>query len=210
MVPVMPEDLQPLSDEELARAAQAGSSEAFDTLTLRYVPRLYSFLVRRTGSPEDAEDLVQETFVAAFRHLGRYDPARPFVAWILTIARRKAASLYRGRRPTVPLDHEPIDPRNPETDCARSDDHRFVWETARRALDERQFTALWLRYEEAASIPDLAHSLRVSRTHAKVILHRARRRLCAALGRLSAVEANGSRRADIALPEPGGTSCFAD
>ena len=57
-------------------------------LVRRYERPVYSVLMRVVRSAEDAEDLVQETFVKVFRALDRYDPERPFSAWLFTIASR--------------------------------------------------------------------------------------------------------------------------
>jgi hypothetical protein len=66
----------PPADEELAARAAAGSRSAFEELVTRYGVRLLHFLRSRAGPSEDVEDLVQETFLKAYRNIGRYDPRR--------------------------------------------------------------------------------------------------------------------------------------
>jgi RNA polymerase sigma-70 factor (ECF subfamily) len=87
------------SDNELARRAAAGDEGAFGELVGRHKAGLYRLLRRYAGDPDDAYDAVQDTFIAAWHARGRYDPARPFGAWLRTIALNKARD--RARRAAV-------------------------------------------------------------------------------------------------------------
>jgi RNA polymerase sigma-70 factor (ECF subfamily) len=84
------------ADSALARRAAAGDQRAFAELVRRHKEPLYRLLRRYTGDPDDAYEAVQEAFIAAWAALGRYDPSRPFLAWLRTIAINKARD--RGRR----------------------------------------------------------------------------------------------------------------
>ncbi|MBI5815274.1 MAG: RNA polymerase sigma factor [Nitrospinae bacterium] len=59
---------------------------------------------RLTGSKEDAEDLIQETFLKAYRHADRFDPAQSAGAWLFTIMKNTFLNNLRGRREVVPFD----------------------------------------------------------------------------------------------------------
>lgn len=87
------------SDNELARRAAAGDERAFSALVRRHKDGLYRLLRRYTGDPEDAYEAAHEAFIAAWSALGRYDPDRPFGAWLRVIAINKARD--RGRRALV-------------------------------------------------------------------------------------------------------------
>ena len=87
------------SDNELARRAAGGDDRAFAQLVRRHKEPVYRLLRRYSGDPDDAYEAVQEAFVAAWSALARYDPARPFGAWLRTIAINKARD--RGRRAAV-------------------------------------------------------------------------------------------------------------
>lgn len=87
------------SDNELARRAAAGDDQAFTELVRRHKQSLYRLLRRYTGDPEDAYEAAHEAFIAAWGALKRYDPSRPFGAWLRTIAINKARD--RGRRALV-------------------------------------------------------------------------------------------------------------
>lgn len=86
-------------DPELARRAAAGDDRAYVLLIRRRKDHLQRLLLRYLGDPVEAGEAVQEAFVAAWSALGRYDPNRPFGAWLRTIAINKAKD--RGRRMAV-------------------------------------------------------------------------------------------------------------
>ena len=87
------------SDNTLAGLAAAGDGRAFAVLVRRYKEPLYRLLRRYTADPDEAYEAVHEAFIAAWDALGRYDPSRPFGAWLRTIAINKARD--RGRRMAV-------------------------------------------------------------------------------------------------------------
>lgn len=84
-------------DADLARAAVTGDEAAFGKLMRRHKEPLFRVLRRMTGDADEAYDLLQESFVAAWRALRRYDPARPFAGWMRTIALNKARDWGRRR-----------------------------------------------------------------------------------------------------------------
>ncbi len=98
------DDSHPQSDEAaLIRAAQAEPA-AFGELYRRYLPRLYRYLRTRTGSEDDAADLVQQTFLKALDALPGYrDRGLPFAAWLFRIARNVLTDAHR-RQSTVAWD----------------------------------------------------------------------------------------------------------
>lgn len=86
------------SDNALALSAAGGDRRAFALLVERHSGPLVK-AARGFGLPEsDVEDVVQEAFVAAWRNLAGYDPARPFRAWLFQIAINKMRDLRRHRR----------------------------------------------------------------------------------------------------------------
>jgi len=87
------------SDAELATRAAAGDQRAYGELVRRHKDGLLRILRRYAGSPDEAYEAAQEAFIAAWSALARYDPARPFSAWLRTIAINKARD--RGRRAAV-------------------------------------------------------------------------------------------------------------
>jgi RNA polymerase sigma-70 factor (ECF subfamily) len=82
------------------RRCLAGDERAYRELVERYRRPVYSVALRMVRQSEDAEDIVQETFVRMFRALDRYDPNRPFTSWLFTIASRLCIDHIRRRKST--------------------------------------------------------------------------------------------------------------
>lgn len=85
------------SDADLATAAAAGDERAFTALMRRYKDPLYRFVRRSAPNADEAYDIVQEAFVAAWRALPRYDPKRKFSTWLFHIALNKLRDHGRKR-----------------------------------------------------------------------------------------------------------------
>ena len=168
----------------LVERAQAGSVTCFAEIVRRFESRLFNFLLRRTGSAADAEDLTQETFVRAYERIDRYDPRWQISTWLFVIARRGAVTHLRKRR----RDHAARrsgrlvtarDHGDPGTSADDRESGRLLWEIADRVLGNTQRTALWLRYAEDLSIGQIAAVLGKTPIAVRVALCRARRTLAA-------------------------------
>jgi RNA polymerase sigma-70 factor, ECF subfamily len=171
-------NLESLSDEELARLSQAGSSGAFEQLVFRYERRVYAFVAQTCRHQTNAREITQDTFVKAFQALAQFDQRHSFAGWLFTIARHKCIDHYRA---APPLAEEPV-PEMPDHDdpaelLARREDGQDLWKLARQCLPEIQFQALWLKYAEDMNLAEVAHALRKTQTHVKVLLFRARQTL---------------------------------
>jgi RNA polymerase sigma-70 factor, ECF subfamily len=91
------------TDDALVR--QAGrDADAFAILYRRHLQRVYSYLMSRLGNTQDAQDLTAQTFLAALKSLGAYEPRDAFSGWLLSIARHKVADHFRSSAPVVPID----------------------------------------------------------------------------------------------------------
>lgn len=77
------------SDAELTGRALAGDNQAFALIISRYKTPVFAFIRRYIGGDEEAHDLLQQVFVAAWQGLGRYDANRPLGPWLTTIALNK-------------------------------------------------------------------------------------------------------------------------
>jgi len=77
------------AEPDLVARARAGSADAFGRLVHMHQQALRAFLRRLIGNPADADDIAQETFVFAWEHIARFDPARDFRPWLFGIAWRK-------------------------------------------------------------------------------------------------------------------------
>ncbi len=79
--------MREFSDSELIAKTREGDNEAYGVLVKRYIDPLYAFVFRMSGEKDDAEDIVQEAFVKAWKKLGHFDIRRSFKPWLYTIAR---------------------------------------------------------------------------------------------------------------------------
>jgi len=84
-----------LSDEQLFAQFIAGEPDAFDELVNRYYKQVYRFLVRFTGRPHLAEDLIQDVFMKLSRSAETFDPTRKFRPWLYSIAANRARDALR-------------------------------------------------------------------------------------------------------------------
>jgi RNA polymerase sigma-70 factor (ECF subfamily) len=99
-------DRTAVPDAEVVQLVLAGEIDAFDELVRRTRRPAYRLARRITRNHEDADDVVQDSYVKAYRALPRFDLSRAFGPWFLTIVARTALSRIRqgARRATVPLD----------------------------------------------------------------------------------------------------------
>lgn len=171
-------ETETLSSEVLAERAKAGCQDSFSELVRRHSGPLTRFLVRRVRTPQDAEDVAQETFVRAHRKMERYEPRYRFTTWLFTIAARLASDSLRKREElTGQVVPEAVDEVTPGRILELTEAKGNLWQTAANLLPSGQYDALWLRYGEDRSIAEIAEQLGKTRVHVKVLLHRARLRL---------------------------------
>jgi RNA polymerase sigma-70 factor (ECF subfamily) len=92
-----------IPDDQLARQAVVNKA-AFAELYHRHATRVYRYHLARTGNIHDAEDLTSQTFLAALEGIRSFRGDGPFAAWLMGIAARRRALLFRRRRPEVSLE----------------------------------------------------------------------------------------------------------
>ena len=174
----------------LVSEAKAGSYEAFEQLVNRYEKKIYRLGLNLTGNPEDAEDLLQDTFLKAFEHLPTFREDSRFYTWIVRIAINEGLMKLRKRRSSkeVPVENPTNDdgdvmPRefadwrpNPEQLLAQTE-LETVLRDAARALPTTFRTVLFLRDVEGLSTEETAEMLDLSVGAVKARLFRARLRL---------------------------------
>jgi RNA polymerase sigma-70 factor (ECF subfamily) len=167
--------------EELARAAQRGSTEAFDGLVVRFQEPLYNFLLLRLRNASDAEEVAQEAFLRAWQRIAQYDGRWRFSTWLFAIARNLAITHHRGTqsRPSPALALLDVSARgtDPSGGLSRTELRRALWAVAARVLSAEQRDALWLRYAEDLSPQEIARVLGRRPSSVRVMLFRARARL---------------------------------
>jgi RNA polymerase sigma-70 factor (ECF subfamily) len=168
--------LEHLSDEELASRISEGSRSLFEELVSRYSMRLFYFLRHRTETDQDIEDLVQETFLKAFKSIDRFDPDRKFSTWLYTIASREAITRYRSNKKMKPNPVGTSSIPDPEDIVIQKEESQNIWALA-STLPEKEYEAIWLRYAEEMPIKDIARVTKKSPITVRVLLYRARLKL---------------------------------
>jgi RNA polymerase sigma-70 factor (ECF subfamily) len=167
------------AEKELIDRACKGSVDAFEALVLHYQDRLYRFLLVRAGNRADAEDALQDAFVAAFKYLPSYRAKYRFSTWLFTIAVRQLGTINNKRLPPhvdLPESMECGQP-GPEQLGIQTQRNQSLWQVARQCLNESQFIALWLFYVEDMPLLDIAKSMKRPGSWVNVNLMRSRRRL---------------------------------
>jgi RNA polymerase sigma-70 factor (ECF subfamily) len=169
----------PLPDFWLARGARAGDKAAFGALYDRHGPRVYNLLRRMCADASLAEDLTQETFLAAYRSLAVWRGRGAFGSWLCGIAVR----LYRNSRRSQSLDQEELD----ETVAAGADcdplaactaaEARSLLDRALLELPDSCLEAFVLVYIESFSYKETATLLDVPVGTVQSRLNRAKRLL---------------------------------
>lgn len=90
------------SDTQLIEDYLNGDVAAFEVLVARYLKPVYGFVYRRVGTAGDAEDITQDTFMKAWRHIKRFDRAKSFKPWIFTIAKNTLIDFLKKKK-TIPF-----------------------------------------------------------------------------------------------------------
>ena len=190
----------PQTDAATVALARGGDNEAFRTLVERHSRAVYRVAHRMTGNPSDAEDVVQETFLKAYRQLGRFESRANFSTWLHRIAVNCSIDLIRARphreagHDTADLDDlSKIDPdqhgsqRTPERLMLSTEVQDRVG-AAMSALSPRERAAFVLRHFEGHSIDDISRSLGMKTNATKHSIFRAVRKMRAALEPFVAAE----------------------
>jgi RNA polymerase sigma-70 factor (ECF subfamily) len=118
LVPDKPEVIQvedPADDLTLVERAQREDLRAYDELVRRYQERIYATVYHMTSNHEDANDLVQETFIKAYRALKSFKGNSSFYTWVYRIAVNKTINFLKQRKNRVQMSLNDVD-FNPEHD----------------------------------------------------------------------------------------------
>lgn len=177
-----------VADEgELVSRAQSGNNEAFADLVGRYQNKIFRLARNITQSTEDAEDVLQETFLKAYSHLDGFQRNSKFYTWIVRIAVNESLMKLRKRKSdrTVPLD-EPLETGeeavareiavwddNPEQRYSRAEMQEILDEAV-ESLKPDFRTVFALRDIEELSTEETAEALHISIPAVKSRLLRAR------------------------------------
>ena len=176
----------PAADERaLILRAKAGDRNAFDEIVLAYQARLRGYVARFVPSGQDAYDVVQEVFIAAYRDLSALDPERPLGPWLWAICRHRLVSFLRqhySRRHAVEslgLVDEALARlvEEPSDEPAGPDPRLAALQGCMERLQDRHRQILTLRYHHGLSLNVLAEKLRQTSAGLAMLLMRLRAKL---------------------------------
>ena len=176
-----------LTDLAVVTKARLGDADAFRVLVERHSRPLFRLAYRMTGNQHDAEDVVQESFLRAWRQLGKFDERASFGTWLYRIATNCSLDVMRGRK-RRPADSDVEDPflalpsgdPTPER-MAVSGEVRDRVAEAMEELSASERTAFVLRHFEGMRIEDVSRVLGCQPGAAKHSVFRAVRKLRHAL-----------------------------
>ncbi|MGO1048690.1 RNA polymerase sigma factor [Crossiella sp. CA198] len=176
------------ADTELLAAAARGDDAAFDDLVRRHTTRMYRIALRIVGDPAEAEDVVQDAWVSAWRGLAKFRGEAAPTTWLFRVVTNTALAHLRKRRPTVPLEDtaEPVMTdvaADPERAALRNEQTDLVLR-AIATLEPSQRVPLVLRELEELSYEEVAEVLDVPVPTLRSRLYRARVALLAKLEEL--------------------------
>ncbi len=166
------------SDDQLVMAYARGEERALRILVERWERPVFAFLDRMLGSPEEAEDLCQDTFIKMIRAADRYRPEGKFQSWLFRIAGNLARSRLRRRKILrwLPLNTEhdttPAPGGDALDDLTGAEDRLRVRRAISR-LPERQRAALILKQYQDMSYQQIADSMDTTVNSVQMLLHRA-------------------------------------
>lgn len=202
-----PQD-QPTDTMKLIERAKAGDQDALEALFSNLSPALYQTALRLVGTPEEAEDVLQEGMLSAYRNLRRFEGRSQFSTWLTRIVINAALMRLRSRRarPAVSLDERlaedddmtfadqfPDTAPSPEQIVAR----RELEDVLRKNLGTLSpvlRSAFILREMEGFSTEEAAEELGISEGTLKARLHRAKKQLARLVGRALHLNSGSAER----------------
>ncbi len=178
------------ADRDFVQRARQGDFDAFEALVAKYERRVYSLALRMLRHHEDAEEIVQQTFLSVIEHLQGFREEASFYTWLMRIATNHALGVLRRRskRTTLSLGEDRSSDRDddlprpqyiaewretPDQLALRRETRELLSE-ALAALDEKYRLVFLLRDVEGLTTAETAEALGISEANVKVRLLRAR------------------------------------
>jgi RNA polymerase sigma-70 factor (ECF subfamily) len=187
-----------LDDAAAVALAAGGDEDAFRVLVERHSRSVFRMAFRITGSAEDAEDVVQDTFVKAYQQLARFESRSHFSTWLYRIGFNCAIDHLRSR-PKLEAAQPPemLNELAPTTSDPTSEDLVFAGEIGARvqqalsSLSEQERAAFLMRHFHGCSIEEICTALGLKTNAAKHSIFRAVRKMRAELRPLARVPMEG-------------------
>ncbi len=166
----------------------AGNEAAIETFVRQYETSVFRLALSIVDDPVEANEVTQETFIAALRSLSAYQEQKSFKAWLYTIALNQSRSHLRKRKVlerlrttlTTIFQIESQKQISPEEAVMRNEQEARVWSSL-NDLDERHRTVVVLRYFHELSVAEISEILSINEGTVHSRLHSAREKLRNAL-----------------------------
>lgn len=172
--------LQNSDDARLVSLCLKGEPRAFNKLMDRYKRQIFTLILRMVRNRDDAEDLAQETFIKAYRHLSAYDAKYPFITWLFKIAHNTTIDFLRAHRTELlSIDDEdsPVEDECADQSFLESIDTLSDGPMINKALDTlppQYREILILRHQQELSYQEISQALELPEGTVKIRLFRAR------------------------------------
>ena len=168
-------------ERELVDRVLKGDNDAFEYLFNRYRDAIHRLFVQRLGGVNDADDLLQETFIKVYINIHRYSADYTFGQWVYTIARNTFIDYVRKRQDDLPIDEKFSSPASntptPEESVINSQQRHQI-ELCIARLPENYRRLIRMRFFDEYSYEEIAVKLSLPLGTVKTQIHRARERMC--------------------------------
>lgn len=177
-----PTSAEPATDEEIVRRVLEGDVASFELILRRYNQRLYRVARSIVGNDSEAEDVVQEAYLNAYKHLGDFAGRSSFATWLTRIAVHEASARRRSRQRmrVMGIDEAESLTMRPTREAGHEASTRELGDVLRIVIDELPpdvRVVFTMRLVEGLSTEEAAECLGLSQENVRIRLHRARSRL---------------------------------
>jgi RNA polymerase sigma-70 factor, ECF subfamily len=168
--------LQRLAEAELVEAARVGDTAAFDELVRRHMPLAFGIASRVVQHREDAEDVVQESFIAALKRIDTFEAGRPFAPWLARIVINRGLNARKARslRTMAPLSEDAASLAPSPLEVAERSELRLQLRHALNELPEMRRRILELFEIDGFTSRDIAGITGIAEGTVRWHLHQAR------------------------------------
>lgn len=177
-----------IEDADAVALARTGDHEAFKLLVDRHSRSLYRLAFRMTGRAEDAEDVVQETFIRAYRQLSRFEARANVSTWLYRIAFNCSVDFLRAKpRRAATTEDEVLERLAAPSDGPTMDDLVYAGQIGEQlqvalgGLSEKERAAFLMRHYHGCSIEEIGSTLGMKTNATKHSIFRAVRKMRVAL-----------------------------
>ena len=176
-----------ISDNELVEIVRKKNQERYAEIVERYEKKLFIYLYRLVGNKEEAQDLLQDVFIKAYRNLNSYDVSRKFSSWIYRIAHNEAVNHIKRKSlkkfiswETITSSKDKLESSSIEEGADKTWERKEVSREVNKAIDKLPFKyrqVLILRYYSDQSYEEIGEILGKPVNTVGTLINRAKKKL---------------------------------